>query len=152
MLLMICPWIHLGILQHGFERIVVVDAFHAFNESISDDDLSIRASLGPTIAVATAGIRHVALSFVDIQQRVHDVCLTLFIEQGDERGRGAIGVPDGVVVIIVRRFAPFGILATFVHWHNQRVVKGCVEHPLVRFGAFYLELAKLLLPALAYLI
>ena len=162
MLLVVCPRIHLSILQHGLESIVVINphsrlltphsSSNTFHKGISNHDLSIRTALGPAVAVATAGIGHIALALVDIQQRVHDLCLSLFIEQGDEGRAGAIGVPDGIVVVIVRCFSPFGILATFVHRHNQRVIKGCVEHPLVSLCAFNLELAELLLPSLTHLI
>ena len=152
MLLMISPRVHFCILQHGLEGEVVVDTLQALYKGIGDDHLCIRTSLGSSIAVATTGIRHVSLSLVDIQQGIHDVGLSLFVEQGDEWGGGAIGVPDGVVVVVVGTFRPLGVLARLIHRHQHRMVKGCIEHALVSLAALDLNLAELLLPALAYLI
>ena len=111
MLLVVGSGIGLGILQHRLQSQLIVDALQPLDVGIGYDDLCIRAALRPAVAVAAAGIGQIALPLVDVQQRVHDVGLAPFVEQGDQRCRGAIGVPDGVVVVVIGRFRPLGILA-----------------------------------------
>ena len=85
MFLVISPRISLCVLQHRLEGILVIDAFQPLDEGVGNHDFRIRAALGSAITVTTTGIRHVTLTLVDIQQGVHDISLTLGIEQGDQR-------------------------------------------------------------------
>ena len=84
MFLVIGSRIGLCILQHGLKGKVVVDALDTLNESIGNYHFGIRAALSPAVTVTTTGIWHIAFPFIDVQQRVDDVCLTLLVEQGDE--------------------------------------------------------------------
>ena len=85
MLLVVGPRIGFRIFQHGLEGEVVVDALDALDEGIGNDYLSVRTALGSSVAVAAAGIGHIALALIDIQQRVHDIRLTLLVDERDER-------------------------------------------------------------------
>ena len=151
MFLVICSWVHLSILQHRLKRIVIIDAFQSFHKGISNHHFRIGTTLRPTITIATPGIRHIALPFVDIQQRINDVHLSFGINQRDEGRRRAIGIPDGIVVIVIRRLQPFGVLAVLIHRHQHCMVKGCIEHPLVPIAAFDLHTTQQLFPTLANL-
>ena len=55
-----------GIFQHGLEGEVVVDALHPFGIGIGNNHFCIRTSLRATVAVAAAGIGHVALPHIYI--------------------------------------------------------------------------------------
>ena len=67
MFLVVSTWVSIGILQHRLKGKVVVDAFQSFDESISDDHLRIRAALSSAVTVTTAGIRHIALTTINVQ-------------------------------------------------------------------------------------
>ena len=140
--------IGLSILQHRLKGILVVDTLQSLHEGIGNHDLRIRAALRPAVAVAAAGIGHVALAPVDIQQRVHDGGLALGIEQGNQRRGGTIGVPDGIVVVVIRGLPPLGVLATLIDRHDQRMVKGCIEEPFVFVGTSNLETTQEFIPAI----
>ena len=66
MLLVICTWVNLSILQHSFECKIVVDALNAFGKGISYYHLCIRSALSSSVTVATTCIRHVTFSLIDV--------------------------------------------------------------------------------------
>ena len=106
MFLMVGTRVCIRILEHGLQSKFVVNAFQFLNKGICNHHFRIGTSLCASIAVAAAGIGHIAFPFVDIQQGVHYIHFTLLVKQGDEWGGGAVGVPDGIIVIIVGRFRP----------------------------------------------
>ena len=65
-LLMIGTWINSSILEHRLEGKGIVDALQSFGIGIGNNHLCIRTSLRATIAVAAAGIGHVALPHIYI--------------------------------------------------------------------------------------
>ena len=142
--------IGLSVLQHRLKGILVVDTLQSLHKGIGNHDLRIRAALRPAVAVAAAGIGHVALTLVDVQQRVHDGGLALGIEQGDKRRGGTIGVPDGIVVVVIRGLPPLGVFATLIDRHDQRMVEGCVEETPVSVSALNLKTAQQLFPTVAH--
>ena len=78
--LMVGTRVHLAILQHGLQCQLIVDALNTLGQCVGYHNVGIRAALRATVAVATTCIGQVALALVDIQQRVHDVGLPLFVE------------------------------------------------------------------------
>ena len=106
------------------------------------------------VAVAATGIGHVPFPDIDVQQRVDDVGLTVGAEQCQQRRRCAVGVPDGIVVVIVGQVGVLPtflsssrrILARLVDGHEHGVVESRIEHsPLLRCP-LDLYLGKFLFP------
>ena len=152
MLLVLLAGVCLAVLQHGLQRQTIVYlliATQTLGKGIGDDHLGVRAALRAAVAVTRAGIGQVAFVAVDVQQGTHHVGLAVGTEQGEQRRGGAVGIPDGVVVVVVGGVGPAGVLARLVHGHEHGVVEGGVEHAALRLGAGYLHLGQLLLPRLA---
>ena len=89
-----------------------------------------------SVGVSASCIGHVSIPFIDGDERAHDVGFALRVDKCDEWGRGAVGVPNGVIVIVIRlRVVPKRILSGAVYGHNHRVIERGIEHPLLRFGS-----------------
>ena len=56
------------IFQHGLQAEFIIYSFQAFYEGVGYYDLGIGAALCTSVAVATTGIRHVTVSFVDVDE------------------------------------------------------------------------------------
>ena len=65
-LLVVSTRVYCGILEHGLEGQLIVDATQLLRKGIGNDHLGIRTSLRATVAVAAAGIGHVVLACVYI--------------------------------------------------------------------------------------
>ena len=115
-------------MEHGFQGQFIVDAIEVFHTSVSDEHLGIRASLCAAVAVTTACVGHIALAAVYIEQRPYDVSLSVRGDKRKQRRGGAIGVPDGIIVIIIWSIRPFGILASAVDRHEYGVIEYCIKH------------------------
>ena len=104
---------------HGLEGCLVVDALEVFDESVGYDDVGVGTALGAAVVVAAAGVRHVAGVTVDVDEGADDVALAVWGDKGEERAGAAVGIPDGVVVVVVgfrqiasrgsRRCGPWGM-------------------------------------------
>ena len=141
-LLVVGARVGFGVVDHGLQGEGVVDGCgegvdggcgchgpsEAFEEGVGDDDFGVAATLCAAVAVAAACVGHVALVFVDVEQGADDVGLSLGFEDGEQGCRGAVGVPDGVVVVVVGGGGPAGVLAGLVDGHEHGVVEGGVEH------------------------
>ena len=150
-LLMICSRIHFGIFQHCLKGKVIVDTLYTFHKGISDNHFCIRTALSPSAGVSTTGIRHITFSLIDIYERINDIRLTFLVYQRNERRTGTIGIPDGIVIIIIRSFCPFGILTCFIYRHQHRVIKGSIEHTLLLVCAINMNTPQQDLPVLTQL-
>ena len=64
---------HKGILQHGSQRLLVINAFDAFHKGICQDHLGIGSSLCSSVGIATAGIGQITVALIDNQQGVVQV-------------------------------------------------------------------------------
>ena len=106
MFLMVGTRINIRIFEHRLQSEFIVNALQTLYKGICNHHFSIGTALCATIAVATAGIRHIAFTLVDVQQRIDDIHFSLFVKKCDEWGRGAVSVPDGIIVIIVGCFRP----------------------------------------------
>ena len=137
---MVGGW-HLGIFQHGLQRQLIIDAFQAACESLGHHYLAMRSSLRAPIAIATARVGHVALVEIDVEQGVDHVGGTLGIVLHEQRERRAVGVPQGIIIVVIgqlavgrqrrrrHRAAVSGrFLTCLVDGHEKGVVKGGVEH------------------------
>ena len=152
MLLVVGSRVGLAVLQHGLQCQSVVDApvaAQSLGEGIGDDHLGVRPTLRAAVAVATACIGQVALTAVDVQQRVHQLHLALRAEQRQQGRRRAVGVPDGVVVVVVGGILPSGVLAGLADGHQHGVVEGGVEHAPLLVAARQPNLLQQLLPGVA---
>ena len=56
------------VFQHGLQAEFIIYSFQAFYEGVGYYDLSIGTALCASVAVATPGIRHVTVSFVDVDE------------------------------------------------------------------------------------
>ena len=66
--LMAVAGVYSGIFQHGLQAEFVIYSFQAFYEGIGYYDFGIGTALCASVAVATPGIRHVTVSFVDVDE------------------------------------------------------------------------------------
>ncbi len=125
---------HFRILQHGLQGQLIVNTFQPLDEGVRNHDLGVRAALGPSVGIAAAGVGQITVVPVDGQQRIHDVPFACGIEQRDQRQRSAVGVPQGIIIIIIDFPACGRPFSGPVHRHQHRVVEGRVEHPPLAGG------------------
>ena len=145
--LLVAAWRSSGILEHSLKSQLIVDGAllvaHAktFDKGIGNDYLGIRAALCASVAVAASRIWHIAIAFVDIEQGIDNLHFAVRVEQGDERRRRAIGVPDGIEVIVVAVvIAPAGVLTAAIDRHDHGVIESCIEHAFCGFWCRWVEI------------
>ena len=145
--LLVAAWRSSGILEHSLKSQLIVDGAllvaHAktFDKGIGNDYLGIRAALCASVAVAASRIWHIAIAFVDVEQGIDNLHFAVRVEQGDERRRRAIGVPDGIEVIVVAVvIAPAGVLTAAIDRHDHGVIESCIEHAFCGFWCRWVEI------------
>jgi hypothetical protein len=117
-----------GVVDHGGECGFVVDAFEAFQVCVGYYYVGVGAALSAAVVVAAAGVGHVAGVKVDVDEGTDDVALAVGGDEGEEWAGAAVGVPDGVVVVVVGLVGlPVGVLAGAVGGHEHDVVHRGVE-------------------------
>ena len=130
---------HLCILYHCLQCKLVVDTVESACHSIGNNNFAMTTSLRASVAVAASRIGHVALVLIYIKEGVHYVTLYLRIVYAEQRGRRAIGVPDGIVVVIVWRVCPLRVLASLVDRHEHDVIKCGIEHSHILLRALIFQ-------------
>ena len=160
---------NVGIFQHQPKGFLVVDACQPFDEGIGNDHLGMTPTLCAPIAVAAAGIGHIAVVLSDIDECIDDVTLPVGVDERDEWHRCAIGVPEGIEIVVVRRsdativvsrcevrgtrceitIVPRRVLPGTVGRHEHGVVECCIEHPLLLNGSFYPDATQQIVPLTA---
>jgi len=120
-----------GVFEHRLEGKLIVDALQSLCISVGNHHFGVRPTLRSSVAVAASRVGHVAFAPIDVEQRVDEVALTVGVEQRDERRGSAIGVPNGIIIVIIRCISPLRIFIRPVNGHNHSVVEGRIKHALV---------------------
>ena len=118
------------ILYHCLQSQIVIYALQTLHKRIGNDYLGIGASLCAAVRVAASGIGHIAVHKIDVQKGIHYIPLSVRIEKGNHRRRGAIGVPDCIVVIIIDSVAALNFTGP-VNGHQHSVVQSRIVHPQI---------------------
>ena len=148
----IIGWRHFGILDHRLQRQFIIDTLHSFGKGISYDNICIAASLRSTVPVAASSIWHITVILVDIEQGIDHIPLLRFLNQGKQRHGSTVSIPDGIVIVIIRRSGEMRVFTRLIHRHQHRMINGCIKHPLLLFGTCDFYLSQLLVPGFPHIL
>ena len=89
---------------------------------------------------------------VDIEQGIDHITLLRFLNQGKQRHGSTVSIPDGIVIIIIRRSGEMRVFTRLIHRHQHRMIKGCIKHPLLLFGSCDFYLSQLSVPSFPHIL
>src|SRR6202012_4222457 len=92
---------HGCVFQHGLEGGWVIDAGETLDIRVGDDDVGVAAALGAPIVVAAARNGHVAGVAIDGDEGADQITLTIWRNQRQQRSGATVGVPYGVVIVVI---------------------------------------------------
>ena len=148
----IIRWRHFGILNHCFQRQFIIDTLHSFGKGIGYDYIRIAATLRSAVPVAASSIRHITVMLIDIKQGIDHITLLGFLYQGKQRHGSTVSIPDGIVIVIIRRSGEMRIFTRLIHRHQHRMINGSIKHPLLLFGSCDFYLSQLSVPGFPHIL
>ena len=135
---------------HQFIRLLAVESFQVFHESIGYDIVHVISALFH-LPFQRAGKGRSTLSVVSetVYKRIHRFCHETLIDKHHQRILGAPCIPHAEMIVKMRLSArPTGIVARTIAGHHKTMIHGCIEQTLLFLGSpFYIDSGKHILPS-----